>query len=78
MAPTTPHARNWKLPFFAIWVGQAFSLFGRPVQFALVWWLTAETGSATGGHGQPGGHVAAGGARPLCRRVGGPVGAAGR
>lgn len=48
MAPTTPHARNWKLPFFAIWVGQAFSLFGSSlVQFALVWWLTAETGSAT-------------------------------
>jgi DHA3 family macrolide efflux protein-like MFS transporter len=39
---------NWKLPFFTIWTGQAFSLMGsRVVQFALVWWLTQLTGSAT-------------------------------
>ncbi len=39
---------NWKLPFFSIWTGQAFSLIGsQVVQFALVWWLTLETGSAT-------------------------------
>lgn len=39
---------NWKLRFFAIWSGQAFSLLGsRVVQFALVWWLTQLTGSAT-------------------------------
>jgi DHA3 family macrolide efflux protein-like MFS transporter len=39
---------NWKLPFFTIWTGQAFSLIGsRVVQFALVWWLTQLTGSAT-------------------------------
>jgi DHA3 family macrolide efflux protein-like MFS transporter len=39
---------NWKVPFFTIWTGQAFSLFGSMlVQFALVWWLTAQTGSAT-------------------------------
>ncbi len=39
---------NWKLPFFTIWSGQAFSLLGSSlVQFALVWWLTVETGSAT-------------------------------
>ncbi|MGW8226935.1 MAG: MFS transporter [Anaerolineales bacterium] len=39
---------NWKARFFTIWSGQAFSLFGsRLVQFALIWWLTAETGSAT-------------------------------
>jgi DHA3 family macrolide efflux protein-like MFS transporter len=38
----------WKLPFFTIWTGQAFSLVGsRVVQFALVWWLTQLTGSAT-------------------------------
>ncbi len=38
----------WKLPFFTIWTGQAFSLVGsRAVQFALVWWLTQLTGSAT-------------------------------
>jgi MFS transporter, DHA3 family, macrolide efflux protein len=39
---------NWKRPFFTIWVGQAFSLFGSSlVQFALVWWITSTTGSAT-------------------------------
>jgi DHA3 family macrolide efflux protein-like MFS transporter len=39
---------NWKPRFFAIWTGQAFSLFGSSlVQFALVWWLTVSTGSAT-------------------------------
>jgi DHA3 family macrolide efflux protein-like MFS transporter len=36
------------LSFLTIWVGQAFSLLGsRIVQFALVWWLTQLTGSAT-------------------------------
>ena len=35
-------------PFFSIWAGQAVSLFGSSlVQFALVWWLTQSTGSAT-------------------------------
>ena len=39
---------NWKLPFFSIWSGQAISLVGSQiVQFALVWWLTKQTGSAT-------------------------------
>ena len=39
---------NWAPRFFTIWVGQAFSLLGSSlVQFALVWWLTKETGSAT-------------------------------
>ena len=39
---------NWKLSFFTIWTRQAFSLIGsRVVQFALVWWLTQLTGSAT-------------------------------
>jgi DHA3 family macrolide efflux protein-like MFS transporter len=39
---------NWKLSFFGIWTGQAFSLIGSEVvQFALVWWLTKSTGSAT-------------------------------
>jgi DHA3 family macrolide efflux protein-like MFS transporter len=34
--------------FFIIWAGQAFSLFGSQlVQFALIWWLTETTGSAT-------------------------------
>jgi DHA3 family macrolide efflux protein-like MFS transporter len=35
-------------PFFTIWTGQIFSLLGSSlVQFALVWWLTKATGSAT-------------------------------
>jgi DHA3 family macrolide efflux protein-like MFS transporter len=35
-------------PFFVIWTGQAFSLLGSQlVQFALVWWLTMTTRSAT-------------------------------
>ncbi|MBU0495579.1 MAG: MFS transporter [Chloroflexi bacterium] len=39
---------NWKARFFAIWSGQAGSLLGSMlVQFALVWWLTSTTGSAT-------------------------------
>jgi DHA3 family macrolide efflux protein-like MFS transporter len=39
---------NWKTRFFAIWTGQQFSLIGsRVAQFALVWWLTDLTGSAT-------------------------------
>jgi len=42
------NTRAWKPPFFTIWTGQAFSLVGsRVVQFALVWWLTQLTGSAT-------------------------------
>ena len=40
-------SRNWKLPFFTIWTGQAVSLLGSSlVQFALIWWLTLTTGSA--------------------------------
>jgi DHA3 family macrolide efflux protein-like MFS transporter len=39
---------NWKTSFFTIWAGQAFSLLGSHlVQFALVWYLTRQTGSAT-------------------------------
>lgn len=38
--------RSWAVPFFAIWSGQACSLLGSQlVQFALVWWLTVQTGS---------------------------------
>ena len=40
--------KNWKRPFFAIWSGQAISLLGSQlVQFALIWYITDETGSAT-------------------------------
>ncbi len=48
MEQTTPLPKNWAARFFTIWTGQAFSLFGSSlVQFALVWYLTQETGSAT-------------------------------
>jgi DHA3 family macrolide efflux protein-like MFS transporter len=49
--PTPPESvlpANWASKFFIIWGGQAFSLVGSAlVQFALVWWLTQKTGSAT-------------------------------
>ena len=39
--------RNWKQNFFTIWAGQAFSQFSSAVlQFAIVWYLTDQTGSA--------------------------------
>ncbi|MEN8243239.1 MAG: MFS transporter, partial [Chloroflexota bacterium] len=40
--------RKWKGSFFSIWTGQAFSLLGSElVSFALIWYLTIETKSAT-------------------------------
>ena len=40
--------QNWSTRFFTIWGGQALSLFGSAlVEFALIWWLTQKTGSAT-------------------------------
>src|SRR5262245_26850120 len=34
-------------PFMTLWAGQALSLFGsQAAQFALIWWLTLQTGSA--------------------------------
>lgn len=42
------HRRSWAPAFFTIWTGQAVSLLGsQMVQFALIWWLTKSTGSAT-------------------------------
>ncbi len=39
---------NWARNFFPMWAGQAVSLIGSSlVQFALIWWLTKTTGSAT-------------------------------
>ncbi|MGW8144736.1 MAG: MFS transporter, partial [Anaerolineales bacterium] len=39
---------GWKVPFFTVWTGQAFSLLGSAlVGFALIWWMTDTTGSAT-------------------------------
>jgi DHA3 family macrolide efflux protein-like MFS transporter len=44
----TEQRTNWKLPFFTIWTGQQLSWIGSAVAgFALVWWLTEATGSAT-------------------------------
>src|SRR3954468_9442314 len=41
-------ATRWKVPFFTIWTGEAISLVGSNLaQFAVVWWLTTTTGSAT-------------------------------
>jgi len=40
--------KRWKAPFFTIWSGQALSLLGSQlVQFALIWFLTVKTSSAT-------------------------------
>ena len=39
---------GWRVRFFTIWTGQAFSMVGSAlVRFALIWWLTEETDSAT-------------------------------
>src|SRR5512136_2025881 len=39
---------RWAPRFFTIWTGQAFSLLGSQlVSFAVIWWLTKTTGSAT-------------------------------
>lgn len=38
---------RWRRPFFTLYVGQASSLLSSSaVQFALIWWITVETGSA--------------------------------
>ena len=44
----SPAPEKWALRFFPMWGGQAIWLVGSSiVQFALVWWMTASTGSAT-------------------------------
>lgn len=48
MTNTSRAAEKWAARFFTFWGGQAISLVGSSlVQFALVWWLTSTTGSAT-------------------------------
>ena len=45
---STKDGKNWKSRFFTIWGGQALSILGSQlVQFALIWYLTIKTGSAT-------------------------------
>jgi MFS transporter, DHA3 family, macrolide efflux protein len=40
--------RNWVARFYTLWTGQALSLLGSQlVQFAIIWYLTQETNSAT-------------------------------
>src|SRR6185503_19066363 len=46
--PAQAQPGKWAARFFTIWSGQALSLFGSAlVQFALIWWLTQKSGSAT-------------------------------
>jgi MFS transporter, DHA3 family, macrolide efflux protein len=41
-------AQAWQWRFFSFWIAQAASLFGSSIaQFALIWWLTTTTNSAT-------------------------------
>lgn len=48
MVSATTERPRWARIFLPIWVGQALSLLGSQIaQFALVWWLTESTGSAT-------------------------------
>lgn len=47
MTTKDEQSERWALPFFTLWGGQALSLLGsRVAGFALVWWLTEQTGSA--------------------------------
>ena len=40
-------SKTWVRPFFTIWIGQALSLVGSRIGgFALVWWLTQESGGS--------------------------------
>ena len=44
MKPTSAPLKS----FFVLWTGQAVSILGsRLAQFALIWWLTVTSGSAT-------------------------------
>src|SRR5512141_472549 len=44
----TEFNHNWARRFFTLWTGQALSLLGSQlVQFAIIWYLTETTNSAT-------------------------------
>jgi DHA3 family macrolide efflux protein-like MFS transporter len=48
MSQSQDNLSGWRRRFVSIWTGQAFSLFGSSlVHFALIWWLTDSTRSAT-------------------------------
>src|SRR5512141_483510 len=45
---TEAKSENWAPRFFPLWLGQALSLLGSQlVQFAIIWYLTQKTNSAT-------------------------------
>ena len=47
METSNGQSNHWKRKFYTIAAGQAVSYIGSSaVQFALIWWLTKETGSA--------------------------------
>ncbi len=47
-AALTSLPERWAAKFFTVWAGQVLALFDSSlVQFALIWWLTKTTGSAT-------------------------------
>src|SRR5215211_1976545 len=42
------NSQNWAIRFIPLWAGQALSLLGSQlVQFAIIWYLTRKTNSAT-------------------------------
>jgi len=48
MTSSQPIPQNWAVRFYTLWAGQAFSLLGSQlVQFAIIWYLTQTTNSAT-------------------------------
>ena len=48
MSNTNTNFQNWTTRFFTLWTGQALSLLGSQlVQFAIIWYLTQKTNSAT-------------------------------
>ncbi len=48
MLNNNTNTTSWKKTFSLFWISQGFSVFGSVlVQFALVWWLTKTTGSAS-------------------------------
>src|SRR5512145_292340 len=48
MQTSQPTSNNWAVRFYTLWAGQAFSLLGSQlVQFAIIWYLTQKTNSAT-------------------------------
>lgn len=47
MIEQSTSSTDWKKNFLKIYIGQAFSLLSSSaVQFAIIWWITIETGSA--------------------------------